>query len=115
MNRLQIFRLLRHNNNLGYRRSPAFEQSMVAKVMMLIGGAVFVLYLIVYGVIFYAVDAAHRLWHPLHGAADASHAGEALYAVAYSAQFSHRKLPTLVSRQHLQLALVGLLPSLRDY
>ena len=52
MNRLQLFRLLRHNNNLGYRRSPAFEQSMVAKVMMLIGGAVFVLYLIVYGVIF---------------------------------------------------------------
>ena len=52
MNRLQLFRLLRRNNHLGYRRSPAFEQSMVAKVLMLVGGAVFVLYLIIYGVMF---------------------------------------------------------------
>jgi Na+/H+ antiporter NhaD/arsenite permease-like protein len=37
MNRIQLFRLLRHNNNLSYRRSPAFEQGMVAKVLMGIG------------------------------------------------------------------------------
>jgi len=52
MNRLQLFRLLRHNNNLGYRRSPSFEQSMVAKILMLLGGAFFVLYLIIYGTLF---------------------------------------------------------------
>jgi hypothetical protein len=59
MNRFQLFRLLRHNNHLGYRRSPAFEQSMIAKVLMVIGGAMFVLYLIIYGVMFgyFAADS----------------------------------------------------------
>lgn len=52
MNRLQLFRLLRRNNNLGYRRSPSFEQNMVAKVLMLLGGAFFVLYLIIYSILF---------------------------------------------------------------
>lgn len=52
MNRLQLFRLLRKNNQLSYRRSPAFEQSLVAKVLMVIGGGFFVLYLILYGTLF---------------------------------------------------------------
>lgn len=50
MNRLQLYRLIRHNNHLGYRRSPAWEQSMVAKVMMGIGGTFFVFYLLLYGI-----------------------------------------------------------------
>lgn len=50
MNRLLLFRLLRRNKRLGFRRSPAFEQSLVAKVLMLLGGAMFVFYLIFYGV-----------------------------------------------------------------
>jgi len=50
MNRLKLFRLLRHNNHLGFRRSPAFEQSMIAKVMMLIGAAFMAIYLIFAGV-----------------------------------------------------------------
>jgi len=52
MNRLQLFRLLRKNNQLSYRRSPAFEQSLIAKVLMMIGGGFFVLYLIIYGTLF---------------------------------------------------------------
>jgi len=51
MNRFNLYRLLRRNNRLAYRRSPAFEQSMVAKVMMVLGGAMFVFYLLLYGVI----------------------------------------------------------------
>lgn len=52
MRRLQIYSILSQHDKLGFRRSPAFEQSMVAKVMMVIGGAFFVLYLIIYGTIF---------------------------------------------------------------
>ena len=52
MNRLQLFRLLRKNNQLSYRRSPAFEQSLVAKVLMMIGSGFFVFYLILYGTLF---------------------------------------------------------------
>lgn len=52
MNRLQLFRLIRHNNKVGYRRSPAFEQSMVAKVLMVLGGVFFVFYLLLYGIMF---------------------------------------------------------------
>ena len=52
INRFKLFRLLRHNDHLGYRRSPTFEQSMVAKVMMVLGSMFFVLYLIIYGTMF---------------------------------------------------------------
>ena len=51
MNKLQLFRLLRKNINLSYRRSPAFEQNRWAKVLIGFGGAMFVIYLIMYGVI----------------------------------------------------------------
>ena len=50
MNRLQLFRLIRKNLRLGDRRSPAFEQNVIAKVMMAIGGLMFVGYLIFFGV-----------------------------------------------------------------
>jgi hypothetical protein len=49
MNRIQLFRLLRRNNKLGYRRSPAFEQSVVAKVMMVLGAGFMGVYLLFIG------------------------------------------------------------------
>jgi len=51
MNKLQLFKLLRKNINLSYRRSPAFEQNRWAKVLMGFGAALFVVYLILYGII----------------------------------------------------------------
>ncbi|MBR1933945.1 MAG: hypothetical protein IJ841_09710 [Prevotella sp.] len=55
LSRLQLFRIIRRNNKLGYRRSPAFEQSMVAKVLMVLGAVFFVFYLIGYGVMFASI------------------------------------------------------------
>ena len=51
MNKIQLYKLLRKNINLSYRRSPAFEQNRWAKVLMGFGGVMFVLYLILYGII----------------------------------------------------------------
>ena len=51
MNRLQLYRLLRANNRLSTRRSPLFEQSKWAKAIVFFGGAVFALYLIIYGIL----------------------------------------------------------------
>lgn len=50
MNHLQLFRLIRKNLRLGDRRSPAFEQSVIAKVLTAIGGLMFIGYLIFFGV-----------------------------------------------------------------
>ncbi|MCR4582775.1 MAG: DUF5687 family protein, partial [Prevotella sp.] len=51
MTKFELFKLLRHNTKLGYKRSPAFEQNQWAKLMMYIGGAFFALYLMLYGAI----------------------------------------------------------------
>ena len=51
MNKLQLFRLLRKNINLSYRRSPAFEQNKWAKVLIGFGAVMFIIYLIMYGVL----------------------------------------------------------------
>lgn len=51
MNRLKLYRLLRRNTSLSFRRSPAVEQSMIAKVLLFIGGGLFAIYLILYGTI----------------------------------------------------------------
>lgn len=51
MNKLQLFKLLRKNINLSYKRNPAFEQNRWAKVLIGFGAAMFVLYLILYGVL----------------------------------------------------------------
>ena len=51
MNRIQLYKLLRKNTNLSYRRSPAFEQNNWAKAMIYLGGAMFAIYLIMYGAI----------------------------------------------------------------
>ena len=39
-------------------RSPSFQQGLVAKILMLIGGSIFVLYLIIYGTIFGSIAAS---------------------------------------------------------
>ena len=49
MNRIELFRLLRRNVKLSEKRSPALEQSMVAKVMMYIGAALMGAYMIFLG------------------------------------------------------------------
>ena len=49
MNRFSLFMLLRRNSRLSYRRSPAFEQSMIAQVMLYIGAGFMVIYLIFIG------------------------------------------------------------------
>ena len=49
MNKFKLYRLLRKNTNLSYKRSPAFEQNKWAKVLIYMGGAMFVMYLILYG------------------------------------------------------------------
>ena len=51
MNKFQLYRLLRKNTNLSYKRSPVFEQNKWAKALIYFGGAFFALYLILYGVI----------------------------------------------------------------
>ncbi len=51
MNKFKLYRLLRKNTNLSYKRSPAFEQNKWAKAFMAIGGAFFGLYLIIYGIL----------------------------------------------------------------
>lgn len=51
MNKIQLYRLLRKNTNLSYKRSPIFEQNKWAKVITYFGGAMFGLYLILYGCI----------------------------------------------------------------
>ena len=55
MNRLQLFRLLRRNNNTAFRRSPAYEQSVAAKVMMIIGAGFMAAYLIFFAVMFSSI------------------------------------------------------------
>ena len=49
MNRLKLFFLLRKQDSLALRRSPAFEQSLVARVMMVLGAGFMVMYLILLG------------------------------------------------------------------
>ena len=51
MNKFQLFRLLRKNTNLSYKRSPAFEQNKWAKLMIYLGAGLFAIYLIMYGCI----------------------------------------------------------------
>ena len=48
MNKFQLYRLLRKNTNLSYKRSPAFEQNKWAKLLIYLGAGMFALYLIMY-------------------------------------------------------------------
>ena len=43
MNKFQLYRLLRKNTNLSYKRSPAFEQNKWAKLLIYIGAGMFAL------------------------------------------------------------------------
>ena len=51
MNKFKLYRLLRKNTNLSYKRSPIFEQNKWAKAITYFGGGMFALYLILYGCI----------------------------------------------------------------
>ncbi|MBP5338868.1 MAG: hypothetical protein J6Z14_06120 [Prevotella sp.] len=52
MNRLQLFRNLRRHNKLAFRRNPAYDQSVVAKVLMVIGAGITAVYMIFAGTMF---------------------------------------------------------------
>ena len=57
MNKIQLFKLLRHNIKLSEKRSPVFEQNKWAKVLIYFLAAMFIIYLIMYGAIIgYAAD-----------------------------------------------------------
>ena len=49
MNKFQLYRLLRKNTNLSYKRSPAFEQNKWAKGLIYFGAIMFGFYLVMYG------------------------------------------------------------------
>ena len=49
MNRLRLFFLLRRHNTLATRRSPALEQNLIARVMMLMGAGIMIIYFIFIG------------------------------------------------------------------
>ena len=49
MNRLKLFFLLRKQDSLALRRSLAFEQSLIARVMMVMGAGFMMIYLIFIG------------------------------------------------------------------
>ena len=46
MNKLQLFRILRRHIKLAEKRSVAYEQNKTAKVLLYIGGAFVILYLV---------------------------------------------------------------------
>ena len=50
LSRLQLYKVLRKNNRLSYKRSPALEQSKVARVLMYIGAAMAAVYMLFFGV-----------------------------------------------------------------
>ena len=52
MTRLQLFFLLRRHTRIAFRRSPAYEQSLVARVMMVLGAGFMVIYLLFFGTMF---------------------------------------------------------------
>lgn len=52
MNKFQLFRLLRRQNKLAFRRNPAYDQSVVAKVLMAIGAGITIIYMICAGTMF---------------------------------------------------------------
>ena len=51
MNKIQLYRLLRKNIKLSEKRSPIFEQNKWAKVLVYFMSALFILYLVLYGII----------------------------------------------------------------
>ena len=80
MNKLQLYRLLRKNTNLSYKRSPVFEQNKWAKALIYFGGALFALYLILYGIII-AMTAD----------------GEALHSATHLTLYGHRVFPGFIA------------------
>lgn len=95
MNRFQLFRLLRRNNNLAFRRSPAYEQSVAAKVMMVIGAGFMAVYLIFFAVMFASIangEAEPAMWlvfMPL------------LMLIDFGARFAVQQTPMMLLKPYL--------------
>lgn len=99
MTRLQLFRHIRRNNILAFRRNPAYEQSVAAHVLMAIGGGMMAVYLIMFGV-FFAVAAnedhepgAWLLLMPL------------LMAIDFGSRFGVQQTPFMLVKPYMLLPL----------
>ena len=99
MNRLMLFRQLRRNNKLGYRRNPAFEQSKVAKALMWVGAGFMAIYLIFFGVMFSMV--ANEQDEP--GAIMAIM--PLLLLIDFGARFAVQQTPAVLVKPYLLLPL----------
>ena len=99
MNRLPLFRLLRRNNNLGYRRSPSLEQNMIAKVLMLLGGALFVLYLMIYSILFSTIAISEHEPSMLMGLMPL------MLLVDFGIRFMVQQTPAMLIKPYLLLPL----------
>lgn len=99
MTRLQLFRLIRRNNNLAFKRNPAYEQSVAARVLMGIGGGMMAVYLIMFGVLFsVAANADHEpgawlLIMPL------------LMAIDFGCRFGVQQTPFMLVKPYILLPL----------
>lgn len=99
MNRLPLFRLLRRNNNLGYRRSPSLEQNMIAKVLMLLGGVLFVLYLMIYSILFSTIAISEHEPSMLMGLMPL------MLLVDFGIRFMVQQTPAMLIKPYLLLPL----------
>ena len=100
MTRFQLFLLLRRHTRLAFRRSPAYEQSLVARVMMVIGAGFMVVYLLFLGIMFGMM------------AAEAQSPGllllflsTFLLLVDFGSRFVVQKTPSMLVRPYLLLPL----------
>ena len=95
MNRFQLFKLLRRNNNLAFRRNPAYEQSVAAKVMMVIGGGFMAAYLIFFAVMFSMManeSAEPGMWLMLM---------PLLMAIDFGVRFGIQQTPMMLAKPYL--------------
>ena len=60
MNKLQLFRTLRRHIKLAEKRSVAYEQNRTAKVLLYIGGAFVILYLVFIAIMLAMLDNTSR-------------------------------------------------------
>ena len=99
MNRLQLFLLLRRHNWLAFRRSPAYEQSVVARVMMVLGAGMMMIYLIAMGTGFGSMASGDApgilmLFMPVF-----------LLLIDFSMRFLVQKTPAMLIKPYMLLPL----------
>ena len=99
MNRLKLFRLLRRNNNLAFRRNPAYEQSVAARVMMVLGAGFMAVYLIFFALMFSSMANAEAepgmwlLFAPL------------LMLLDFGARFAVQQTPAMLVKPYMLMPL----------